>query len=350
MRSLPLFRFNRRARSTGWGIAFCSMFIVASLSVAGGLRTSMDALTDNFSPGYSLVVLQGPTGPDYFEADQLGSSEGKAAFCIFASAHIQEYGVNATFFSVHDPDGVLSETLATTDADILAGGLLDISGVVTVVAEESVSATVAGEFSSAIFSSSWALGSEDLLRELTGASEATYNFAVADGLTTDEVASLGDAGFSVQAMTGIVDFLDSGVKEIESDAFWVLIPSAFVIAVLAYGYIGAEISDRRHEIGIMKTIGAGRRALLKDILVGALLVTSWGAAIGLALGIVLAYGISTFASSMFTSVFVVKASETVLVLSFLATVAAGVAGSLVPAIRMIFSKPVSDLKEVPPSA
>jgi hypothetical protein len=51
---------------------------------------------------------------------------------------------------------------------------------------------------------------------------------------------------------------------------------------------------------------------------------------------------------MFTSVFVIKASESLLILSFIVTVGAGVAGALVPSLRMTLSSPVEDLKEVAP--
>ena len=59
MRSLPFFKFGSRARSTSLGIAICTMFIVASFSVAGGLRTSMDKLKDSFSEDTYLVTMPG---------------------------------------------------------------------------------------------------------------------------------------------------------------------------------------------------------------------------------------------------------------------------------------------------
>jgi ABC-type antimicrobial peptide transport system permease subunit len=62
----------------------------------------------------------------------------------------------------------------------------------------------------------------------------------------------------------------------------------------------------------------------------------------------LSYGVSTLASSMFTSVFVIKVSESLLLLSFIVTVGAGVAGALFPALKMTLSSPVEDLKEVAP--
>jgi hypothetical protein len=51
---------------------------------------------------------------------------------------------------------------------------------------------------------------------------------------------------------------------------------------------------------------------------------------------------------MFTSVFFIKASESLLFLSFLVTVGAGVAGALIPTVKMTFSSPVEDLREVTP--
>ena len=144
---------------------------------------------------------------------------------------------------------------------------------------------------------------------------------------------------------GIVEFLDSGMSEIETDANWVLLPSAFVISVLAYSFMSMEISDRAHDIGILKTVGAGRRSILYYLMINAVVVSTFAGLVGLALGIILSYGISTLASTMFTAVFIVRADEIVLAVAFLATLGAGIVGALLPSIRMTFTTPVHDLKE-----
>ena len=345
MRLLPLFRFSARARTTSWGIALCTMFIVASFSVAGGLGTSMDKLVGNFSSEYSLITKPDHDGPAFFADTDLGGTRNKTALGKFEQATVLETGQSVTVFAVYDRNRTLTETLWVSGNDVLVGSSLSLTGEITLVGNRSVNATVASHFSSSIFPSTWVCASLQLVSSLTGEFNK-YNFAIARDLSDKEVADLVAGGFSVQSLTGIVQFLDTGVKEIESDARWVLIPSAFVIAVLAYSFIGSETTDRRHDIGILKTLGAGRTRVLGYLLLNALLIAAWGGLLGVALGIVMSYAVSTAASAMFTSVFILETSEMLLVVSFLATLAAGVLGALIPAARMTLTSPVSDLKEV----
>lgn len=317
------------------------MFIVASFSVAGGVRNSTEKLERSFSADYYLVTLPAEHGLGFFDQAGLSSSSAKSAFGMFALVVAQPSGQKVTVFSVEDLNHVLPSSISTTGNDVLAGTNLALVGSLSLGSE---TVAVSGKFSSTMFSNDWLFGSHQLLSSLTG--EPGYNFAISKSLTPGEVKSLGSSGFSVEPMIGIIEFLRSGTGEIERDMSWVLLPSSFVTAVLAYSFLGSETADRRHEIGIVKTIGAGRRRVLSYLLVNAVIVSAWGGALGLALGIVLSYGISTLASTMFASVFVIKASEALLLLSFAAAVLAGLAGALIPAIKMTWSSPVDDLREV----
>jgi hypothetical protein len=343
MPSLLLFRFGSKARTTSWGIALCTMFIVASFAVADGLRASTENLAGNFSSEYSLITKKGLSGPTVFDPAGLPSG-GSYAFGIFAVATVAETQSRATVFAVNDTELVLKETLSAPRGIVLMGQGQSYPGTITLTAESSVVVSVPGRYSSTMFPSSWLLGDEDLLRQLSGLAEG-FNFAIAKDLPDDAGLSLESGGFAVQPLIGIIEFLNSGTEEIRSDAMWVLFPSTFVIAVLAHSFVGSETSDRRHEIGIMKTIGAGRWRILRLLTVNAMVISVWGGVLGLALGVVLSYGVSTAASSLFTSVFMMKAGEELLLYSFIATVGAAVAGAFLPALRMTLSKPVDDLKE-----
>lgn len=343
MPSLLLFRFGPKARSTSLGIALCTMFIVASFAVADGLRTSTENLAGNFSSEYSLVTKKGASGPVVFDPAEL-PSDGLYAFGVFVEAVVSETQTRAIVFAVHDSEQVLREALAAPGGSVLAGQGHSYPGTITLVAESDVEVSVPGKYSSTMFPSSWLLGNEALLRQLSGLSEG-FNFAIAKDLPASATSSLTSDGFAVQPLIGIIEFLDSGIEEIRSDAMWVLLPSAFVIAVLAYSFIGSETSDRRHDIGIIKTIGAGRWRILWLLTANAVVISAWGGLLGLALGVVLSYGTSTIASSLFTSVFIIKASGELLVCSYIVTVGAAVAGAILPALRMTLSKPVDDLKE-----
>ena len=346
MRSLPLFKYTSRARSTSWMIALCTMFIVASFSVAAGLQSSMDTLMDNFSSEHYLVTRQSSDGPALFGTEEVLSVVDDAAFGLFTRAMATPGEMTVTAFSVVDDVGVLDETLSTAGYDVLAGADLRLTGTITLEAEDEVSATVAGGFSSSMFPSDWLLCSEELMRALLGADGSEVNYAIVSSPSQEQIASLEGDGFVVQPMIAILEFLDSGVQELRRDALLVLLPSSFVVGVLVYSFLGSEVSDRRREIGILKTIGAGRRRLFSYLITNSLLITAWGAALGLALGIILSYGIATTASHIFPSVFVIEIEETLLVTAFAVTLVAGLVGTMIPAIRSTFTSPVEDLKEV----
>ena len=342
MRSLPLFKYTSRARSTSWMIALCTMFIVASFSVVSGLQASMDSLVGNFEEEFCIVTYPGAGAPSMFHRDAVDSVDDAAAFGIFMSVWIDPLEGAITAFTVVDEHAILRESLTVDGNEALAGSQLALSGFITL---DGVDATVSGTFSSSIFSSSWLLCSHDLMMTLAGVGGSEFNFAIIQKPSPEQVAALNDEGFVVQPMVAILGFLQSGVGEVRSATMWVLVPSSFVVAVLMYCFLGTEVIDKRREIGVLKAIGAGRKRLVTYLMTDALLITAWGAALGLALGIILSYGIATTASHLFTSVFTVEVEERLLLLAYGTTLFAGIAGTLLPAIRSTHSPPVEDLKE-----
>ncbi len=327
-------------------IALCTMFIVASFSVAAGLQSSMDTLMGNFSSEHYLVTRQSGSGPALFDEDEISSRAGNAAFGLFSKASAEPGNMSVITFCVADDHQVLGETLSTEGSDALAGTGLSLSGSVTLETEDQAEATIVGKYSSSVFPSDWLLCSEQLMRSLLAAGDSTFNFAVIADPSSEERSLLTGAGFVVQPMIAVLEFLESGAQELRDDALLVLVPSSFVVGVLVYSFLGSEVSDSRREIGILKTIGAGRRRLFSYLIANALLITAWGAALGLALGIILSYGIATIASHMFPSVFVIEIEESLLAIAYCVTLVAGLVGTMIPAIRSTRTSPVEDLKEV----
>lgn len=346
MTSPPLFRFNDRARATSLGIALCTMFIVASFSVVGGLRTSMERLSANYSTELYLLTMPEGQGLQFFSVELLFGIYPRYAMGTVSTVEVAPGNLTVTAFSIVDEFKILPERFLVSGRDCLAGSALGIIGDVTVISHEAVNATVLGKYSSAVFPNDWLLCSSTMMSELLGGPTPPYNFAVAKGIDAGEVDYLESQGFCVQPTVAIMDFLESSVDEIEHDATWVLLPSAFVIAVLAYSFIGAETADRRHDIGIIKTLGAGRRWVFGYLVANAFVISAYGGLFGVALGVVLSYALSTVASAIVSSVFVIETSELLLVTAFLVTVAAGVVGATIPAARMTLTSPVEDLRVV----
>lgn len=347
--SLPLFRYTTRAKYTSLGIALCTMFIVASFLVTNGLRASMDNLSDNFESEMYLVTKVEDQVLQPFSDVAFGPLAQKMAFGAMGRAIAMPAELPVYVFSVYDPYDVLPGMFPAEEADLYVGPDLDLSGNVTLQSAATLTGVVVGEFSSPLFPSDWLLAGREFVGSLLMI-DYRFNFAIIANPNASEIASVESGGFTVQSMVGIIGFLESGMRELEADVNWILVPSSFVVAVLAYSFIGSEVADKRHEIGIVKTIGAGRRRVLGYLMGESALLSAWGALLGLALGTVLAYGISTFASVVFTSVFTVKVSELLLAKAFAATVAAGLLGAVIPAVRMTSSSAVQDMKEVTPSS
>ena len=344
MRQLPLFKFGSRARSASVGIALCTMFIVASFSIANGLQSSMDTLSSAFESEYYLITRSSDDGLEYFDEAELGDVSEHSALGIISSAHILPYDESVTVFSVTDEHSVLPAPLSQSSDTVLKSKLGYALGNVTLIGSSTVDLAISGSYSSSMFPSDWLLTSQNVAWALT-TETGLFNYAIGKSLDSSDLASLRERGLSAQAMIGIIDFLGSGVQEVRYDMNWVLLPSAFVIAVLAYSFVGSEISDRRHEIGILKTVGAGRARVMSYLIGDALIISAWGGLLGVALGIVLSYAISTLASAMFTSVFVLRVDEVTVMVAYIATVVAGVLGALIPASMMTVSSPVEDLRE-----
>lgn len=98
--------------------------------------------------------------------------------------------------------------------------------------------------------------------------------------------------FYVQTQQGLVDQVQSILGA------FVAFLSLVVAVALVVGGVGVmnvmlvSVTERTKEIGLRKSIGATNRDVLKQFLVEAIILTSLGGIVGIALGTVLAYGAS----------------------------------------------------------
>jgi len=100
----------------------------------------------------------------------------------------------------------------------------------------------------------------------------------------------------------------------------------------------SSITERIREIGVQKAIGASSRDIFIEFLVEALVITSVGGAIGLALG----YGVVRAMESAL--IMPMAFSPSILLLAFLTSVAVGIVFGIFPALRAARLDPVEALR------
>jgi len=109
----------------------CTMFIVASFSVAGGLRTSMDTLKDNFTEGTFLATKPGASGPEFFSEMSVYDVVRNSALGILADVVVAPYGTQAMAFAVSGNPNALPEQFYVTGTDALRGARFTFVGNIT---------------------------------------------------------------------------------------------------------------------------------------------------------------------------------------------------------------------------
>ena len=99
-----------------------------------------------------------------------------------------------------------------------------------------------------------------------------------------------------------------------------------------------SVSERNHEIGVRKAVGASSRNILMQFLFEALILSIFGGIMGLALGYCLAFIISTITP------FAPFISWEIILITFLTTLVVGILFGIYPAIKAAAKNPIESLK------
>lgn len=101
-----------------------------------------------------------------------------------------------------------------------------------------------------------------------------------------------------------------------------------------YSAVAMEANDRARDVAILKSMGANRRQIGSIFLFQAAVLSVLGAFIGIMIGIIVSYGISTSSSIVISnSLFYLRVTEVSMLIAFTSSVAAGIAGSILPIFR-----------------
>jgi len=329
MLALDLFRYTARLKVLTFAIGICVAFIIGSFAFANGLSITVEGIGDKFVSEGALAYQ----GPD-LEASLVDPSQLLTDH-IYASVAICVASVNGserTFFAVNDPLSTLGQNLVPLPGEMLSGLVDPLSGSVNLTTDEGSARLFANHtYSSTKFPAYWNLMRWDDLVKLRP--EMAFNasfmiFASSDG---ELLSSLRSQGLTVQEMTGILNYFAAGSREVTADLWLIIIPSSFIVALLVYSAVSMEVKDRARDIAILKAMGSNNRQIRGIFFFQALMLSVLGALVGILIGVIVSYGISTSSSTLVSnSIFMLKVTETSMMVAFVSTVIAGVLGSVYP--------------------
>lgn len=149
---------------------------------------------------------------------------------------------------------------------------------------------------------------------------------------------LGDQNFSVTYGDEITHPASSLFMIISGMLTLVAAISLVVGGIGVMNIMLVSVSERNHEIGVRKAVGASSRNILMQFLLESLILSALGGIFGLALGYILAFIISTITP------FAPFISWEILLTAFLTTLAVGILFGTYPAIKAAAKNPIDSLK------
>ena len=161
--------------------------------------------------------------------------------------------------------------------------------------------------------------SEDIEKALTNQKQGDQNFSVAYG---DKITHPASSLFMI--ISGMLTLVAT--------------ISLVVGGIGVMNIMLVSVSERNHEIGIRKAVGASSRNILMQFLFESLILSILGGILGLILGYVLAFIISTITP------FAPHISLEIILITFLTTIVVGIVFGIYPALKAASKNPIESLK------
>ncbi len=158
---------------------------------------------------------------------------------------------------------------------------------------------------------------------------------IKDALTNQK---LGDQNFSVSYGDQITHPASSLFSIVSGMLTLVAAISLVVGGIGVMNIMLVSVSERNHEIGVRKAVGASSRNILMQFLFEALILSILGGIFGLILGYILAFVISTITP------FAPFISWEIILITLLTTLAVGIIFGIYPAIKAAAKNPIDSLK------
>jgi len=329
MLALDLFRYTARLKVLTFAIGVCVAFIIGSFAFANGLNITVEGISDKFVSGGALAYQGSDLEASLMDPSQLLTDH------IYASVAICVVSVNGserTFFAVNDPLSTLDQNLVPPPGEMLSGVVDPLSGrIILRTSEGNVRLYANHTYSSTEFPAYWNLMRWDDLVKVRPEMRFNASFVIFASSDSELLSSLRSQGLTVQEMTGILSYFAAGSREVTVDLWLIIIPSSFIVALLVYSAVSMEVKDRARDIAILKAMGSNDRQIRGVFFFQALILSVLGALVGILIGIIVSYGISTSSSTLISnSIFMLKVTETSMIVAFLSSTAAGLLGSVYP--------------------
>lgn len=329
MLALDLFRYTSRLKVLTFAIGVCVAFIIGSYAFANGLSITVESISNKFVSEGVLAYQGSDLEASLIVPSQLITDHTFASIAICVAS---VNGSERTFFAVDDPLSTLNQNLVPLQGEMLSGSVNPLSGAVNLTTDEGNVGLYANHtYSSAKFPAYWNLLRWDDLIKLRPEMRLNASFVIFASSDGELLNSLHSQGLTVQEMTGILNYFAAGSREVTSDLWLIIVPSSFIVALLVYSALSMEVKDRARDIAILKTMGSSDRQIRGIFFFQALILSILGALVGILIGIIVSYGISTTSSSLISnSIFMLKVTETSMMIAFVSTMVAGLLGSVYP--------------------
>jgi len=333
MLALDFFRYNSRLKALTFAIGLCVAFIVGSFAFTNGLSTTVTNISDKFVSEGAVVYSGDNLTGSLVNLAEIHATNQYAAVGIFETTLND---TDVTFFAVGDESDILHWSYYPFPGQIYSGHIgLDLGLYNVTTPNESLTLNANRTYSSSIFPEYWNLVNWVDLEKMRPDLIGHASFILFDTLDNDAIDSLRSQGLTVDEMTGILSFFDAGTGEVTNDLWLIVIPSSCIVALLVYSAVAMETNDRAKDIAILKTMGASNLQIGEIFLFQAAVLSILGAFIGIVIGIIVSYGISTSSSILVSnSLFFLKVTESSMLIAFASSTSAGVLGSILPILRV----------------
>jgi putative ABC transport system permease protein len=148
----------------------------------------------------------------------------------------------------------------------------------------------------------------------------------------------GQEDFTVLRQDDMVAVADSILKTITRSVALIAVVALFVGGVGIMNVMLVAVTERTHEIGIRKAVGATNRQIQKQFLIEAVVISVWGAAIGVALSFLINFFFRIFTNLQPVITWQVVGGAAA------AAIIAGVIFGLIPAVKASKKDPIEALR------